>query len=351
MVTEAAAVLAPPTTSATVIELSDDDSAAALFSVGELAPGHPTSSCMALAYSADGASSLRLYGTSAGSGLDRALHLVVDEGTGGRFGDCSAFTGAPVYAGTLADFARDHHDFASGLALGAAPSETPVSYRFTVEVLSDDTAQGRDAEATFIWEAQDSPPPPVTTTTAPPPPVEPPAAGTPTTTPTTTEVTPGSSNPTAPSAVAEPWRDRTATEPESARSVGASATDTEGATVAPVEAAVPSGEAGAAKRPASEGAHPSHGGPSGTAPRGGSRLTPVEDRSLTKVLGDVVEAVATAAVVVMEKSAFPGGLLVVAGLFLLAQDRIDRKDPKLALAPVYPDPDLRFDDFERPPVR
>ncbi len=33
-------------------------------------------------------------------------------------------------------------------------------------------------------------------------------------------------------------------------------------------------------------------------------------------------------------------LLVLA--FLVVQDRIDRRDPKLALAPVYPDPDLPF---------
>jgi hypothetical protein len=37
-------------------------------------------------------------------------------------------------------------------------------------------------------------------------------------------------------------------------------------------------------------------------------------------------------------------LAILVFLFLLMQDRIDRRDPKLALAPVYPDRDLRFRD-------
>jgi hypothetical protein len=35
-------------------------------------------------------------------------------------------------------------------------------------------------------------------------------------------------------------------------------------------------------------------------------------------------------------------LLLVLALFLTIQNRIDEKDPKLALAPVYGEPDLAF---------
>jgi hypothetical protein len=42
-------------------------------------------------------------------------------------------------------------------------------------------------------------------------------------------------------------------------------------------------------------------------------------------------------------SEFPVALIVVLVLFLLLQDRFDRKDPKLALAPIYPEPDLPFE--------
>lgn len=45
-----------------------------------------------------------------------------------------------------------------------------------------------------------------------------------------------------------------------------------------------------------------------------------------------------------EKAAFPVFLLIVAVVFLAVQDRIDRNDPKLALAPVHAEPDLPFPD-------
>jgi hypothetical protein len=39
---------------------------------------------------------------------------------------------------------------------------------------------------------------------------------------------------------------------------------------------------------------------------------------------------------------FPLGVLLLLLLFLLLQDRIDRRDPKLALAPEHGEPDVRF---------
>ena len=43
-----------------------------------------------------------------------------------------------------------------------------------------------------------------------------------------------------------------------------------------------------------------------------------------------------------KESAFPVLVLLLALFFLLVQDRVDRRDPKLALAPVHADPDLTF---------
>ena len=40
--------------------------------------------------------------------------------------------------------------------------------------------------------------------------------------------------------------------------------------------------------------------------------------------------------------ALPLTLLVLVFAFLLVQDRIDRRDPKLAAAPLEPEPDLEF---------
>ncbi len=43
-----------------------------------------------------------------------------------------------------------------------------------------------------------------------------------------------------------------------------------------------------------------------------------------------------------DKSVFPLSLLLLVLGFLAIQNRIDRSDPKLALAPTFADPDLEF---------
>jgi hypothetical protein len=48
------------------------------------------------------------------------------------------------------------------------------------------------------------------------------------------------------------------------------------------------------------------------------------------------------AVVLAQGSAFPFLLVLLVILFLLVQHEIDRRDPKLALAPVHPDRDRGF---------
>jgi hypothetical protein len=44
----------------------------------------------------------------------------------------------------------------------------------------------------------------------------------------------------------------------------------------------------------------------------------------------------------MRNSGLPLLALLVLGMFLLLQDGIDRRDPKLALAPEHPEPHLVF---------
>ena len=66
-------------------------------------------------------------------------------------------------------------------------------------------------------------------------------------------------------------------------------------------------------------------------------------------LASVTQSVAKAARVVAknaDKAVFPGFLIFIVAGFLSIQGRIDRNDPKLALAPTYADPDL---DFGPPP--
>jgi hypothetical protein len=50
----------------------------------------------------------------------------------------------------------------------------------------------------------------------------------------------------------------------------------------------------------------------------------------------------------LEQPAFPLSLVSTVFGFLVLQNRVDRRDPKLAMAPVYPDPHLYFDPQEGP---
>lgn len=46
---------------------------------------------------------------------------------------------------------------------------------------------------------------------------------------------------------------------------------------------------------------------------------------------------------VLERASLPLAILMMLGIAVVAQEAIDRRDPKLALAPVHADPDLAFD--------
>jgi hypothetical protein len=60
------------------------------------------------------------------------------------------------------------------------------------------------------------------------------------------------------------------------------------------------------------------------------------------VLANVPTLMVRNAPAVATRSSFPVALILIVVAFLVVQDRIDRKDPKLALAPVYAEPDLAF---------
>ncbi len=62
---------------------------------------------------------------------------------------------------------------------------------------------------------------------------------------------------------------------------------------------------------------------------------------LRSVLG-VAEKLGRTAAGTVEQSGFPAALVAVMGVFLVLQDSLDRRDPKLALAPLDDDEDLPF---------
>ena len=57
---------------------------------------------------------------------------------------------------------------------------------------------------------------------------------------------------------------------------------------------------------------------------------------------EFLKKIAKVAAEVGKRSAFPSSLLMLVLGFLSFQNRIDRRDPKLALAPVHPTPELSF---------
>lgn len=118
-------------------------------------------------------SSVRLYGTTGGSGLDQYVNLTVTRGTftgaADAFDSCNGFsTDATNYAGADAGVLyfgtlRNLPDtYATGLVDPTTGSpevwttnESHV-YRFDVTLQNNNSAQGLSATQTFVWEARNN---------------------------------------------------------------------------------------------------------------------------------------------------------------------------------------------------
>ena len=143
-------------TAGTVV-LTDDDSDSAMFSAGSgMVPGTPLVACIEVTYAGDlMPAPIRLHATTTGD-LDTYLDTTIEVGTGGSFGDCTGFSlSSTPYTGTLANLSTTYTDYASGLALytiSGPPAARTI--RFTIEVQSDDAAQGRSSTAVFTFETQ-----------------------------------------------------------------------------------------------------------------------------------------------------------------------------------------------------
>jgi len=153
------------------VALSDNDSGAAMLTLTGAKPGDSDTGCIRVTYSGSLPATVRLYGTTAGTGLDPYLTLTVTRGTisSGSFDSCANFTadaadyvgaGAGVlYSGSLQGFPDSY-----GAGLVDPTSASPESwtsgeehaYRFTVTVQDNNAAQGKTATQTFIWEARSS---------------------------------------------------------------------------------------------------------------------------------------------------------------------------------------------------
>jgi hypothetical protein len=153
------------------VKLSDNGDGSSLLSMTGGVPGTTTSACIKVTYDGSLPASVRLHGTTTGSGLDQYLDLKVTRGTytpsTPAFKSCTNFAadatnyigaGAGViYNGTLQGFPDD---YAGGLVdplPGSPESWTNAEahvYRFDVTVQNDFDAQNKDATQAFRWEAR-----------------------------------------------------------------------------------------------------------------------------------------------------------------------------------------------------
>jgi predicted ribosomally synthesized peptide with SipW-like signal peptide len=153
------------------VTLADDDSGVAMLSLSNAKPTDSDTGCIVVTFTGSLASTVRLYGTTTGTGLDAYLDLTVTRGSiaSPSFDSCSGFSadatnyvgaGAGViYNGTLQAFADD---YAGGLVdptSGSPESWTngeAHAYKFVVTVQDNNSAQGKNATQAFTWEARNS---------------------------------------------------------------------------------------------------------------------------------------------------------------------------------------------------
>ena len=156
------------------VKIEDNDSGSAMFSLSGLEPGDTDTSCIKVTYTGSLASEVRLYGTTAGTGLDAYAGVTITRGSytpsEPGFDSCTNFTPdattyvsgqspGVVYVGTLQGFPDSYAagivDPVSGSPESWTTSESHV-YKLQVVVGDNRTAEGTSATQTFTWEARNS---------------------------------------------------------------------------------------------------------------------------------------------------------------------------------------------------
>jgi hypothetical protein len=141
------------------LTVTDNDSGIALLSMPTAHPGDTVTACQNVTYTGGAGALMRLYGTTAGTGLATYLSLTVTRGTftgTPGAGSCTGFTpdsGGTLYSGTLASFPAS-----TGSAIVDTPTWTSGDkhgYKLTLTLPSNvaSGAQGLTATASFTWMA------------------------------------------------------------------------------------------------------------------------------------------------------------------------------------------------------
>jgi predicted ribosomally synthesized peptide with SipW-like signal peptide len=155
------------------VAIEDNDSNSATFSLSGLEPGDTDQGCVKVTYRGSLASTVRLYGSTTGSGLDAYLSLKVTRGSYSSepaFDSCSNFApdstqyvsgqaNGVIYVGTLQGFPGS---YAAGLVdpeTGAPEAWTTNEahvYKLEITVGDNVAAEGKGATQEFVFEARNS---------------------------------------------------------------------------------------------------------------------------------------------------------------------------------------------------
>ncbi len=153
------------------VKLTDNGDGSSLMFMAAGVPGDTSTACIRVTYDGSLPASVRLHGTTTGSGLDGYLNLRITRGvyspTEPAFKSCTNFQAdgtnyigagnGVIYNGTLQAFPDD---YASGLVdpLAGSPEswtggEVHV-YRIEATLQNDFAAQNKNATQAFRWEAR-----------------------------------------------------------------------------------------------------------------------------------------------------------------------------------------------------
>jgi hypothetical protein len=139
------------------VSLTDDDTNVAMFSATGLKPGSTGTKCITVTYGGNSTAAVKLYSSAVTGTLRQHLNMVIQEGDGGTYADCTGFVSTgTVYTGTLENFGNTNTAFGSGVgAFAPTAANQKKTYRFayTVDPATPNSAQGATANATFVWEA------------------------------------------------------------------------------------------------------------------------------------------------------------------------------------------------------
>lgn len=152
----------PSSFSAGTVQLTDDDAGVAMFDASDLVPGDVEQACIEVSYTGSSfdLDAVRLHAGVTDTGLAPHVDIVIEEGTGGDFADCTGFSAdSTLFTGDLAALGSTHPAYASGIGAFTPTAVAPDrTYRVTATLGADtpNSAQGTTAGTTLTWEVHSS---------------------------------------------------------------------------------------------------------------------------------------------------------------------------------------------------